>query len=86
MTDAAFEPSRIPERFKERAEAVRRRGVPPIEGEERRRFIQQAQEDYMDFMMLADAKVVFENGILTFEVDLRPESDRGDTSSPTSVE
>lgn len=40
----------------------------------------------MDFMMLADAKVIFEDGILTFEVDLRPESERGDTSSPTSVE
>jgi hypothetical protein len=82
VTEAEFEPSRILERFRERAEAVRRRGVPPIEGEERRRFIQQAQEDYMDFMMLADATVKLKDGILTFEVDLRPESERDTTSSP----
>ena len=60
------------ERFAERAKAVRSRGVPPVEGPERKRFIEQAQKDYMDFAMLADAKGALDEGILTLRIDLRP--------------
>jgi hypothetical protein len=62
------------ERFRERARAVRARGVPPIEGPERRRFVEQAQLDYMDFAMLGDAQATIEDGLLTLRVDLRPKT------------
>ncbi|HEV2368397.1 MAG TPA: hypothetical protein VGR90_00900 [Acidimicrobiales bacterium] len=60
------------ERFRERARAVRSRGIPPIEGAERRRFVQQAQLDYQDFAMIGDAEATLEDGVLTLRIDLRP--------------
>ncbi|MFP5326725.1 MAG: hypothetical protein ACLGHT_04490 [Acidimicrobiia bacterium] len=60
------------ERFRERARAVKNRGVPPVEGPERRRFIEQMQQDYMDFAMIGDAEASLDDGILTLKVDLRP--------------
>ena len=60
------------ERFRERAKAVRNRGVPPLEGTERKRYIEQAKLDYMDYAMLGDAEGSLEDGILTLRVDLRP--------------
>jgi flagellar motor component MotA len=63
-------------RFRERARAVRQRGLPPLEGPERKRFMDQARTDYMDYAMIGDATATLENGILTLQVDLRPESAR----------
>jgi hypothetical protein len=63
------------ERFRQRARAVRDRGVPPIEGPERRRFIEQAQLDYQDFAILGDAEGALEDGVLVLRVDLRPPAD-----------
>jgi hypothetical protein len=65
------------ERFRQRAVAVRSRGLPPIEGAERRRFAEQAQRDFMDFAMLGDAEGTLDDGILTLRIDLRPPDDRG---------
>lgn len=59
-------------RFRERAVAVKSRPLPPVAGEERQRFIQQAQNDYMDFAIIADASGAVEDGILVLRVDLRP--------------
>ncbi len=59
-------------RFRARAEAVRSRGLPPVEGPDRQRFKEQAQLDFMDFAMLGDAEASVEDGILTFRIDLRP--------------
>ncbi|HET6793570.1 MAG TPA: hypothetical protein VFH45_03965 [Acidimicrobiales bacterium] len=59
-------------RFRDRAHAVRNRGLPPIEGPERRRFIEQAQLDFQDFAIIGDAEGFLEEGILTLRVDLRP--------------
>jgi len=59
-------------RFKERADAVKRRPLPPVAGEERQMFLQQAQSDFQDFAMIADADASIENGILVLRVDLRP--------------
>jgi hypothetical protein len=59
-------------RFRERARAVRSRGVPPLEGPERRRFIERMQLDYQDFAMLGDAVGSIEDGFLVLRVDLRP--------------
>jgi len=67
-----FDPHAMVERFRERARAVRSRGMPPIEGPERKRFVEQMQVDYQDFAMLGDAEATLEAGILTLRVDLRP--------------
>lgn len=69
-----FDPNAIVERFRERAEAVKKRGMPPVEGPERERFIEQARVDYADFAMLGDATASLDDGILTFRVDLRPKN------------
>ena len=63
-------------RFRERATAVRSRNMPPVAGEERQRFIEQAQLDFQDFAMVGDATAILEDGILTLRVDLRPEDQR----------
>jgi hypothetical protein len=67
-----LDPAAMVERFRERARAVRNRGIPPIEGPERRRFVERMQVDYQDFAMLGDADATLEDGILTLRVDLRP--------------
>lgn len=59
-------------RFQERARAVKDRPLPPIAGEERQRFIDQAQVDFMDFAIIGDAEGSLDDGILTLRVDLRP--------------
>jgi hypothetical protein len=68
----AFDPGAMIRRFQARAEAVRTRGMPPVEGPERQRFREQAQIDYMDFAMVGDAEASLEDGILTLRIDLRP--------------
>ncbi|MDP9403035.1 MAG: hypothetical protein M3P85_06805 [Actinomycetota bacterium] len=67
-----FDVDALIERFKERANAVRSRGVPPVEGPDRKRFIEQAKVDYMDYAMLGDAEGVLADGVLTLRIDLRP--------------
>ncbi len=59
-------------RFRERATAVRSRGMPPLEGVDRRRFLDRMKLDYQDFAMIADATGTIEDGFLVFRVDLRP--------------
>jgi hypothetical protein len=71
MTDGLDVDAMI-QRFRERAKAVRSRGVPPLEGAERKRFIEQARLDFQDYAMLGDATASIEDGILTLRVDLRP--------------
>jgi hypothetical protein len=67
-----FDPQAMVDRFRERAEAVKKRGMPPVEGPERTRFIAQAQTDFSDFAMIGDAQASLEDGILTLRIDLRP--------------
>jgi hypothetical protein len=62
-------------RFRERADAVKRRGLPPVEGPERLRFIEAAKVDFQDYAMLGDATATLEDGILRLEIDLRPPTD-----------
>ncbi len=70
--EADFDVEAMVARFRERAKAVRSRGVPPVEGPERKRFIEQAKTDYMDYAMLGDAEGSLVDGVLTLRVDLRP--------------
>ena len=69
---ATFEPSEMIARYKERAAAVKRRPLPPVAGEERQMFLQQAQSDFQDFAMIGDADATIEDGILVLRIDLRP--------------
>ncbi|MBV1893767.1 MAG: hypothetical protein KUG57_06935 [Ilumatobacteraceae bacterium] len=64
------------ERFRERAVAVKKRPMPPVEGEGRKSFIEQSQLDFQDFAIIADADASLENGVLTLRVDLRPADQR----------
>jgi hypothetical protein len=57
-------------RFRARADAVKDRPLPPIAGPQREQFVQQAQLDFQDFAMLADATWEFVDGVLTLRVDL----------------
>ena len=63
-------------RFKERAEAVRTRPLPPIAGEERAKFLKQAQVDYQDFAIIGDATATIDDGVVHLRIDLRPPASR----------
>lgn len=64
------------QRFRDRAHAVRSRPLPPVGGDERTRFIEQAQIDFQDFAILGDATASVEDGILVLRIDLRPSADQ----------
>jgi len=68
---AAFNPDEMIERFRERAAAVRRRPLPPVAGEERKHFLQQAQVDFQDFAIIGDAVASVEDGVLVLRIDMR---------------
>ncbi len=57
-------------RFRERAAAVRDRPMPPVAGPQREQFVRQAQLDFQDFAMLADATWDFTDGVLTLRMNL----------------
>ena len=59
-------------RFRERAQAVKHRTLPPVGGPERQQFIDQAQQDYQDYAMISDAVGTLEDGVLVLRIDLRP--------------
>jgi len=65
-------------RFQARARAVRQRGIPPVEGPDRKRFIDQARLDFLDYAMIGDSEASLEDGILTLRIDLRPKPSDGD--------
>ncbi len=70
----SFDPAAMIVRFQERAEAVKRRNLPPVGGDERQQFIKQAEQDFMDFAIIGDAEPTLEDGVLTLRIDLRPSS------------
>jgi len=74
-----FDPDEMVARFRQRAEAVRTRGMPPLEGPERQRFREQAQRDFADYAMIGDAEAELVDGILTLRIDLRPKDGQGQT-------
>ncbi len=63
------------ERFRERAAAVKERGLPPVAGDERQLFIDQAENDYMDFSLIGAAEWAVEDDHLVLRIPLRPSSD-----------
>ena len=75
MSEPVLDVQSMLQRFRERAAAVRTRPLPPVGGEERQRFIDQAQNDLMDFGIVGDAEAVLDDGVLTLRIDLRPPTD-----------
>ncbi len=57
-------------RFRERAQAVRDRGIPPLEGEARQMFIQQAEKDFLDYSLVGNAAWSTEEGHLVLRIEL----------------
>jgi hypothetical protein len=67
-------------RFRERAKAVKNRPLPPVEGPERIRFKERAQQDFLDFALIGDAETSFDDGVITLRIDLRPSTNAAPTS------
>ncbi|MHB1930129.1 MAG: hypothetical protein ACYDEN_13700 [Acidimicrobiales bacterium] len=65
-------------RFQARARAVRHRPMPPVEGAERKRFVDQMRIDFQDYAMIGDAEGSIEDGVLTLRIDLRPRPEPAD--------
>ncbi len=70
MADDTLDVDAMLGRFRDRAQAVQERGMPPVAGPERARFIEQARLDYQDFSIIGDASWDFTDGILTLRVEL----------------
>lgn len=58
------------QRYRDRAEAVRERGVPPLEGEARRTFIESMELDYLDYSLVGSATWAVEDGHLVLRIPL----------------
>ncbi len=57
-------------RFQERAEAVRARGIPPLEADARRAFVAQAEKDYLDYSLVGNAAWAVEDDYLVLRIAL----------------
>lgn len=58
-------------RFRDRAEAVRERGIPPLEGEARRTWIESAEKDYLDYSLIGRAEWELDEDALVLRIPLR---------------
>lgn len=58
------------QRFADRASAVKERGVPPLEGEARKQFIDAAEKDFMDYSLVASAEWAIEDGKLVLRIPI----------------
>lgn len=67
---AEFDIDAFLRRFRDRAAAVKERGVPPLEGQARRRFLESAQLDFIDYSLVADAEVAIEGDHLVLRLPL----------------
>lgn len=57
-------------RFRERAAAVKDRGIPPIEGPGRKAFVEQAENDFLDFSLVGSATWGIEENSLVLRIPL----------------
>lgn len=68
---AKFDVDAMLERYKERAAAVRDRPLPPVAGGERKKFIEQAEVDYTDFALVANASWEIDETHLVLRIPLQ---------------
>jgi hypothetical protein len=57
-------------RFRQRADAVKARGIPPLEGEARRAFVEQSEKDFLDYSLVGGASWAVEDGSLVLRIPL----------------
>ena len=69
---ASLDVDELIERFRERAHAVKERNLPPVAGEERKRLIEQAEIDYLDFSLIGNARWTVEDDELVLRIPLHP--------------
>jgi hypothetical protein len=58
-------------RFRQRADVVKERGVPPVAGEERRLFIEQAELDFLDYSLVASSDWEVTDDCLVLRIPLK---------------
>lgn len=68
---AQFDVDAMLKRYAERAQAVRDRPLPPVAGEERKKFINQAEIDYTDFALVASASWEIDDAHLVLRIPLK---------------
>lgn len=66
-----FDVDAFVQRFRDRAEAVKERGLPPVAGEERRKFIEQAERDFLDYSLVGTARWTVDDDCLTLRIPLK---------------
>lgn len=67
---AEFDVDAMITRFTDRAEAVKDRPLPPVAGPERKKFMDQAQTDFTDYSLIANAEWSVEDGKLVLRIPL----------------
>lgn len=68
---AKFDVDAMLERYAQRAKAVRERPLPPVAGEERKRFVDQAETDFTDFALVANASWEIDDAHLVLKIPLQ---------------
>ena len=68
---AKFDVDAMLERFNKRAQAVRDRPLPPVAGEERKKFVEQAQTDFTDYSLVANATWEIDGTHLILKIPLQ---------------
>ena len=67
---AQFDVDAMLQRYGERAKAVKERPLPPVAGEERKRFVDQANTDYTDYALVSTASWEVEDNHLVLRIPL----------------
>jgi len=67
---AQFDVDAMLRRYEERAKAVKERPLPPVAGEERKRFVDQANTDYTDYALVSTASWEVEDNHLVLRIPL----------------
>lgn len=68
---AQFDVDAMLKRYAERAQAVRDRPLPPVAGAERKKFIDQAETDFTDFALVANASWEIDDTHLVLRIPLQ---------------
>ena len=66
----SFNVEEFKKRFKQRADAVKDRPMPPVGGDERMQFIKQAELDYQDYIIISDSEFEVSDEYLIFKYKL----------------
>ena len=71
LSMAKFDVDAMLERYAQRAKAVRERPLPPVAGEERKLFIEQAETDFTDYALVANASWEIDEQHLILKIPLQ---------------